>query len=367
MKAYIIQSRKKIAPFYERAEDILVGNEKLSVLQAKALTSLALEPNFIHELTEISDDNEYVVFGDELYFETELLKQFIEESRRKQCQTVCSVKTGVFTIRTLTGLQNVKKNNGSVEYILFYYPPRRFRNNLVIPIVLNLDNSLENIRLPLHMCGSGRYCISVSEKPIIQLDHWVNIWSANIASILASVSRRQKSKIRLFPFFLKAFSFNKWKIASLLNKIGENCDIHPTAYIEASTIGNNVIIGAGAIVRESIVGDNSVIGNAVTIEFSVVGRNCTILNGHILYSVLYSGVFSVTHMLSTSLVGRDCFIGSGVILTDFRLDGKPVMVEKEGKKISSGNLFLGCCLGHNVYLGGGCVIAPGRADENRWV
>ena len=40
------------------------------------------------------------------------------------------------------------------------------------------------------------------------------------------------------------------------------------------------------------------------------------------------------------------------------------MVEKEGKKISSGNLFLGCCLGHNVYLGGGCVIAPGRAVPN---
>ncbi|MEK6830916.1 MAG: hypothetical protein AABX77_02710 [Nanoarchaeota archaeon] len=97
------------------------------------------------------------------------------------------------------------------------------------------------------------------------------------------------------------------------------------------------------------------------IETSVIGENCTILNGHILYSVLYPNVFSVTHMISASIIGRNCFIGSGVVLTDFRLDNKTINVIKDNLKIDTGNVFLGCCLGNKVYLGSGCVVAPGRA------
>ena len=122
----------------------------------------------------------------------------------------------------------------------------------------------------------------------------------------------------------------------------------------------SVKIGAGAIVRETIVGNGAFVGNSVTIEESVIGEKSTILHGHILYSVLYPGVFSVAQMISASFIGRDSFVGSGVTLTDFRLDGKDVTVLKNGIKIDSGSRFLGCCLGNNVYLGAGCVVAPGR-------
>ena len=69
-------------------------------------------------------------------------------------------------------------------------------------------------------------------------------------------------------------------------------------------------------------------------------------------------------MISASIIGKDCFIGSGVVLTDFRLDNKNITVMKNGLKVDTGNIFLGCCLGNNVYLGSGCVIAPGRVISN---
>jgi NDP-sugar pyrophosphorylase family protein len=153
---------------------------------------------------------------------------------------------------------------------------------------------------------------------------------------------------------------NQWKILSRLNKIGQGCDIHPTAYIEASTIGDSVTVGAGAIIRQSVIGNGTFVDNGVIIEKSVIAENNVILDGHIMYSVLYPGTSASTHRLITSLIGRGVLIGADVTLTNFRFDGKSVTVIKDGIKIDTGNQFIGSCLGHGVYLGAGCIVAPGR-------
>ena len=57
-------------------------------------------------------------------------------------------------------------------------------------------------------------------------------------------------------------------------------------------------------------------------------------------------------------------MGANITLTDFRFDNKNILVDKNGIKVDSGNIFLGSCLGHEVYLGSGCIIAPGRMIPN---
>lgn len=365
MKIYIIQTNKKIEPFLEDVSNVLIKNKKLKTLQDEILNDLDIESIFIKDYSEINDENEYIVFEDNIFFEPEILNNFIEESRKLETSTICALKKGIFTLRTIISIQDIKEHDNYIEYNLYYHPQKNLRNEKFKPIIFGPDQELESINLPKHMESSGKYFIPTTTNSIIQINHWSNIWSANLASILSNVARlRKKSKIKLFVLALKSLSFNKWKIANQLNDIGRNCDIHPTAYIEGSIIGDNVVIGAGSVIRESIIEDDSFIGNGVIIETSVIGSNCTILNGHILYSVLYSGVFTVTHMISASLIGKDCFIGSGVVLTDFRLDNKNITVMKDGLKVDTGNIFLGCCLGNNVYLGSGCVIAPGRAIPN---
>ncbi len=364
MKVYIVQNIEKIEPFYKEARDFLIRNKKLSVLQNEALESLDLVPTIVKDFSEISDENEYVVFGNNLYFEPGLLREFIKRSRKMNSPTVCAVRNGIFTKRTFVNTQDIKKVDGHIEYKLWYFPKTPFIKSTK-PVIFDLDTNLENLLMPRHILKEREYLIPATPYPIIQINHWSNVWAANLISIFSDVYRMQnESKIKLFMHALETISFNRWNIAGRMNKIGKNCDIHHTAYIEASTIGNNVVIAAGAVVRESVIGNGTVIGNGVTVETSTIGDECTILNGHILYSVVYSGLLSVTHMISASVIGNNCFIGSGVVLTDFRMDGKTMHVIKDNKKIDTENVFLGACLGENVYLGANCVVAPGRSVPN---
>ncbi|MEK7652372.1 MAG: hypothetical protein AAB334_00240 [Patescibacteria group bacterium] len=365
MKAYIIKNQIQIEPFFEDSETLLIGNKCLKGLQKESLESLGIIAVFFDSNLKIDDDDEYLILDSAIYFTAPLLREFIDKSKKINSPTVCSLKLGVFTNQTIVNTQNVKKYEDRIEYNIFYYPQKYLRNQEIKPIVLENDQDYENLILPEHMYKNSNYPMPVTEKVIIQIDHWANLWTANLMSILSRLASFKKlSKFKLIKLFLKARSSDKWKIASFLNEVGKNNKIHHTAYIEGSTIGNNVTIGAGTVIRESIIGDNCFIGNGVVIEMSVIGEKSTILSGHILFCVLYSGFFSITHAISTSIVGKDSFVGLGAVLTDFRLDNKSINVIKDGLKVDTGSTLLGCCLGNNVYLGSGCVVAPGRMIPN---
>jgi bifunctional UDP-N-acetylglucosamine pyrophosphorylase/glucosamine-1-phosphate N-acetyltransferase len=191
----------------------------------------------------------------------------------------------------------------------------------------------------------------------------VNLWSANIASLLGEVSNlKGASKLKLLGLAARAFSTNQWKILHKINHIGKNCDIHPSAYIEGSIIGDNVRVGAGTVIRESKIGNNCNIENGVVINFSVLGNNCYIGDGAVIrYSVMYPGAFTISSLISCSILGRDTFLGDGVTLTDFRFDGQSIKVMKNKTVINTDNTFIGSCLGHRVYLGAGTIVSSGRS------
>jgi len=364
MKAYVVRNDKKIEPFGEPARDCLVLNQTIADSQAGVFAGVGMEMISVLSASQIVDPNEHVVLGDNLYLTPELLCEFVERSRREKNIAVCALKCGLTTLRTAVIAQNTPTHNGYTEYDLRYFPEAK-HGGTTRPVIIDPDDFSASVVMPHHMCGAEKYLVPMTERFVVQIDHWVNLWAVNIAAILASGARLQKSsKAKLLFLALKARSFNKWKILCQLNKIGSNCDIHPTAYVEGSVIGDGVAIGAGAVVRESVIGKGSFIGNGVIVEESVIGEGSSILNGHILYSVLYPHSFSVAEMVSASLVGRDTFMGLNSTLTDFRLDGKNVTVLKDGIAIDSGNTFLGSCLGHGVYLGSGCIVAPGRTVPN---
>ena len=223
-------------------------------------------------------------------------------------------------------------------------------------VVIDCDQFDCRVPTPSHMCGDcNGYAVPMTDTFAVQINHWINLWVANVLFVLANLARIKKmSKIVLLS----------WKVFRNLNKAGKNCKIHKSAIVEASVIGSNVTIEAGAIIKASVISDDVHIGNGVIVEESVIGTGCKILHGHILFSVLYPETFSVAGFISASLTGKDVFVGANVTLTDFRFDKKNVFVENNGCKEDSGNLFLGSCLGHGVYLGSGTIIAPGRAVPN---
>lgn len=365
VKAYMLKSNKTIDPLNEHPRDCLIINRKLSGLQEEVLRASGHTIEFTPTVLDINDPEEHIIFVDSLFFTRELLDEFVAKSRKLNQHTICAAKPGITTLRTVANTQDVEIYPDRIEYGLHYVPTGQ-KNKVPVPIIINIDQFYEAFPMPEHIFGEKDYPIPASDCLIAQIDHWTNLWAISIAVILSEGARlRKTSKFKQLQMALKARSSNKWQVLSKLNRIGDNCDIHHTAYIEGSAIGNNARIGAGSVIRASIIGDNSYIGNNVTSEMAVIGEECNVRNGAVVqYSVLYPGTFTMSRLISLSLCGRNTFIGDGVVLSDFRLDKKPVIVIKDGKRIDTENTFIGSCLGHDVYLGAGCVVAPGRMISN---
>jgi len=357
MNAYLlIEKDKTIEPFGEHPRQCLIANKKLCDYQREVLVKLGINYNIASSVPDHNFREEYIVFGESIYFTSEFISRFIAESRKTGCATVCGLKKDITTMRTAVNLQDIQDRGEYVELNLRYFPQDYSSRGKTTVVLIGCDQLDCSVPAPYHMCGNTNgYSAPMTDVFAVQINHWVNLWSANILTVLANIARiRKMPKWKLAP----------WKIFWNLNTVGTNCHIHKTACVEASVIGNNVTIEAGAIVRASIIGDNAHIGNGVVVEESVIGDGCKILHGHILFSVFYPGTFSVAGFISASLTGKDVFIGANATLTDFRFDGKNVTVLNNNKKTDSGNLFLGACLGHKVYIGAQCVIAPGRAVPN---
>jgi acetyltransferase-like isoleucine patch superfamily enzyme len=353
MIAYVVSSDKKIEPFGDYPLDCLIANEALCEHQRKTLASLGIHPcTIVETVQEINDDNEHLVFGENLYFTPEFIAQFVNEARTFGTICICCMAKDVTARRTAPKLQGVKDKPFHYELNLRYYPPvgQREVEESIVPI--GCDQLECRVPIPEHMCGERRgYAVPMTDTFAIQINHWVNLWAANVLTALANVARIKKASY---------FKTVPWKIFRNLNTIGEGCRIHKKAYVGASVIGNNVMIEPGAIVRASIIGNNVHIGNGVVVEESVLGDGCKILHGHIMFSCLGPGAFSVSDFVSASLVGKNAFIGANATLTDFRFDGKNVLAIQDGVSVDTGNRFLGVCLGNETYIGAGCTIAPGR-------
>jgi len=365
MKAYILKTSKQIEPFNDHPGNCLISNTRLIEIQQSILKELAIDFKFLEKTDGLDDREEYIVFTDSLFFNRKLLETFIRESRKLRRRTSCALKTGITTLRTVANIQDVIRQSDSVEYQLHYVPEGPSEHSPE-PVVLDPDRFSESLPMPEHMFGLPEYRVPLPDKIAVQIDHWVNLWSANIASLLSEVSKlKGASKFKLLGLAARALSINQWKILHKVNHIGKNCDIHPSAYIEGSIIGDNVRVGAETVIRESKIGNNCNIENGVVINFSVLGENCYIGDGAVIrYSVMYPGAFTISSLISCSILGRDTFLGDGVTLTDFRFDGQPIKVMKNKTAINTDNTFIGSCLGHRVYLGAGTIVSSGRSVPN---
>lgn len=110
--------------------------------------------------------------------------------------------------------------------------------------------------------------------------------------------------------------------------IGEDVEIRPGAYIRGK-----VIIGAG-----------SVVGNSC--EY----KNCLLMEKTQTPHFSYIG---------DSILGNGAHLGAGVILSNLRLDQKPVKVLVDGKRVDSGLRKFGAMIGDNAEAGCNSVLNPG--------
>jgi acetyltransferase-like isoleucine patch superfamily enzyme len=375
MKAYCVGSASVIEPFRDSPADCPILGQPLGEYQAQALRELGIDLVNVSDRAQIEDAQEHLIFSDCLYFMPKLVAEFLSRSRTQQQPTVCALKPGLITQRTVTATQTVKTYDDRVEYQLEYVPAGEQRQNSVQPIVIDADVFSWCIPMPAHMLGESLsvsefgipgYPLPMTDKLLVQIEHWTNLWMANVCALfLTGATVRQASTSQKLALALKARSVNPWTVLRQKNQIGKYCDIHPTAYLENVKLGDGVIVGAGAVLRSATIGNGCAIGNNAVVELSVLGDRCHVMNNcAIQMSLVFSGLFTMARIISASVCGNDTFVGDGVTLTDFRMDGKSIAVMKAGQKVDSQSPILGCCLGHRVYLGAGTIVAPGRAIPN---
>lgn len=153
-------------------------------------------------------------------------------------------------------------------------------------------------------------------------------------------------------YFLKSIEVNKYATAN----------IHPSAIIEGDVyIGNNVTIHNHAkIVGPTYIGNDTIIGSYSTVIRSHISSNVTI-GGYSEVTRSYLAPFVSLHRnyVGDSILDEHTMLGAGVVLSNYRFDGKEINSIVKGIKTKTGKNKLGLISGKHVKIGCNATIYPG--------
>lgn len=129
--------------------------------------------------------------------------------------------------------------------------------------------------------------------------------------------------------------------------VGEGVTIEPGAVI----LDGPVLLAPGARVRAGAY----VRGPAFVGREAVVGHATEVKNG-ILLARARAPHFNY---VGDSVLGHRVNLGAGAILSNFRLDGRPIKVTWEGRRVDTGMRKLGALVGDSASIGCNVVCNPG--------
>lgn len=367
MKVYIISTKTKIQPFNDAAADAPVFNVPLKQARAAEFRRAGLEPVEVSSAGSIPPSGAKFVAFDYLYITGPLLRDFVENCRRKGDRARLGIRDSLF-IRMSEPIQALENDDaGGRLFDMFYVPGGPFeKESGWRTAAMDLREDCRRIDLPETMLSAEEAQFPITSRQAWHMKHWVHILRVNYFGITGKAAElKETGKLRVLLALLKARSVNKWKVAAALTRKGAKCDIHPTAVVEASELGDGVRVGANALVRGCVLGDGVYIEDTAQVTFSTLGEGAVVHKNCVLnYSVLYPNTTSGNKILQFAVLGRNVITTHGSNLLDYSLTPDPIKVEHDGKLVSTGSRYIGCCLGHDVKLGIGIYVAPGRAFPN---
>lgn len=375
MDAYFLKSDRQIAPFGDHVSEVPVEGQPLSALMAGfARGAGAASVAEVALGAPLPMGGERLVLGDDLWASELLVRAFVKAARRRGEAAVLAVRAGLMTGFTgpLQALGRAQVEGGEAFlYPMAWLPPGAALEERALeqgrglsPLLIDLQE--RPLELPVHRVFSAqeRLVLPLTHLGCVRIGHWVHILRANQMAQIAWGARQFVEPWRVLWAALRAMSVNKWRVMQRLVVRGKNCDIHPSAVVEASVLGDNVSVGANAVVRYSRLGDGVRVSDQCNILSSVLGPGASVARMGMLQScVLYEGANSGHYGLQLSVVGRQTFVGGEVILGDFKPDGE-VMVMQEGALVSAQTNLLGCAVGHGCRIMMRATFYAGREIPN---
>lgn len=159
-------------------------------------------------------------------------------------------------------------------------------------------------------------------------------------------------------------------------KIAKQVKIHSAVAIS----GKNILIDSGVVIEPFVTLDASTgpiwLGEKTKILAGahlrgplVIGRNCQ-AGGEIKNSIILDGAHSdhLPNYIGDSIVGRNCRLGCGTVLSNRRFDRAEIKIRIGGRIFTTGLDRLGAILGDDVKTGCNSVIGPGALiGPNTWI
>ena len=142
--------------------------------------------------------------------------------------------------------------------------------------------------------------------------------------------------------------------------------VHPGAHL----VGDRIVLGKGSRIAPGAVVEGPVwIGEDVEIRVGAylrggcwVGDGCVVgANVEMKRAILFPGAHAAhLNYVGDSILGNDVNLGAGVILSNFRHDGRPIEIPAaNGERLATGKRKLGALLGDRVAVGCNSVLNPG--------
>ena len=229
------------------------------------------------------------------------------------------------------------------------------KREIIIPLRLPLLGSKEENTLEY----------PITSTVACHVDHWVHLlWLNQLAFAIRWNETVRRNPMWALLRVVRAFSFKPEKLLPVMNRVGKNCQIHPTAYLEGCILGDNVTIGARSTVRNCILGNNVEIDDHANVLSSVLCNDVYVSpKTYVVWSLADQGAMISNYKLQVSVLGKRASTSTWAGLVDAKLQGF-VQVMHQGQRRSTERRFLGSCLGHDAYVGAKVLILPGREIPN---
>lgn len=367
MNVYVVKTNKRIYPFMDKTPELLISNKTLADLQEENIRYAGCKLVKVDRFEDIEDKAPHIVFYDNLCISAQAIRLIIKEASGRKEGFVCAVDDSYYIDSYLWHLD---KGISGVVPLQLYFVVEKGVLPEKIQIIHFECKKFERERMPPHMESDGKgFDIPLTNVIMIPIENWVNLWQANMGMLMLLAYQLEFTRLCRRSVALIRARGSRKRAPLYLNKIGKNCDIHPSAVIEASIIGNNVHIGANAVVRLCVIADNAYISDQALLRVCNIGHGSYIANNNnVAFSVTYSDSFLISGPYQFSIFGKECAI-MHCIDCDCRLDGHNIRADTGGGiLIDTKQKYLGSCYGHRARVGAGTISAPGSAVPNNvWI
>lgn len=382
MRRIIITESRHIAPFNEPARDLRVQNKPLWLWQRDILAVYANEereyPNWEFARKSEKEPVECFVHKDNLFFNQELIDEFLARARdgRRPVRLAFRIDDPTITRHVKPLTRSFFQQDDLLLADMWYLPQGLSQSLEAKPLLIDTEPRERGYyHIPPYMATEfGDLVYELPRKVFVLVENWVHIFVADIllgvfargATVEDRVNEDWRYKLRIM--FRSLLEQKQFLSNSEVVRVGENCNIDPSAVIKGyTTIGDNVTIGAGAVIDNCIIGSNVTISQGCQLLLSVVGDGC--------FLPFRAALFMTTLMENTSVaqntclqlcvVGRDSFVGAGNTFTDFNILGGPLKTKTMDGDLEPANLLvLGGCVGHHCRVSSGHIIYAARTIES---